>query len=126
MHHHATAGLLHALFDRINIEWINRAQVNEFNVLATLLDRLHALHNARAPTDDGELVTLAHRTRLADWQDVFVFRNFLAECSVDALWLKEHHWVWIANRSNQQALGVVRRAWHHYLQTRRVRVDRLG
>ena len=115
MHHHAAARLLHALFNRINVERINRAQVNQFNVLATLLDRLHALHNACAPTDDGELVSFAHRARLTDWQDILILWDFLAECSINALWLKEHHWIWIADGCNQQTLGVVRRTWHHYL-----------
>lgn len=75
---------------------------------------------------DGEVGAFADGASLADRQGVLVLGNFLADRAVDALWLEEQHGIRIAQRGNQQTLRVVRRARHHDLESRRVRVDRFG
>ncbi len=125
VHDHAPSGLPDARLDRIDVEGVDGAQVDELDAAAALLDRLHALHDAGAPAHHRELRAFAHHTRLADRDRVLVLGHLLAEGPVDALGLEEDHRIGIADRADQQSLRVVGGAWHHHLDAGLVRVDRL-
>ena len=95
-------------------------------LLLALLDRLHALHDARAPADDGHLFAFADGPGLADGQDVLVFGDLFAERPVDPLRFEEDAGIRVPEAGDEEALGVVGGARHHDLQAGLVDVDVLG
>src|SRR5689334_25306747 len=72
----ATAGLLHRLLDRVEVERDERAQVDYLGVEPALLDRRQRDVDHGAVGEDRHVASLAHHRRLADRNGVMTLRNF--------------------------------------------------
>ena len=121
------AGVLDALEDRVHVERRRRARVDDLardalagELVGRLLGELH-----HAPErDDRHVVALAHDVGLAERDRVRLLGHVALE-RVEHLVLEEDHRVVVADRLDQQALGVVGVRRHDDLQPRDVGEDRV-
>src|SRR5438477_11907847 len=122
----AAAGLAHAAGQPLDVEWPQRAQIDQLRVqLRGLLHRLLRLVQQRAPGDHRHTPPLAYHLRLADGHRVFAFRHLTLRGPVHALRLHEDHRVILADGGDQEALCIDRIGGADHLQSRRMDEKRL-
>ncbi len=109
----------------------DRAQVDDLGrdvvLVRGLLGRRAGGVHHRAPGDEREVVALARATRATPNGTVYVALGHLVlDAAVEVLVLEVEHRVLVADRLDQQALGVRRRRRADDLEARDVRERRLG
>src|SRR4030095_10194194 len=121
--HAATTRVLDRVDHGLFVERHERAQVDDLDA-ATLLRRLprglFADRDHRAVTQHRDVGAFARDAGLAERYHVFAERHLALAVPVDALWLEEHDRGLVADRCDQEALRVGRRARDHDLEPRRV------
>ena len=112
VHDHEAAGILDAFEDRLLVERRRRARIDQVAGDAFLrqrVDHLFGEDDHAADRDHRDVFTFAQQVRLAKRDRVRTVGHF-ALARVERLVLEEHHGIVVADRLDQQALGVIRRS----------------
>src|SRR2546423_6093117 len=118
VHQDESAGVLHALENRLFVERRRRARVDEVALHALLrqsVQRLLRKWDHTPQRDDCRVIAFAEQIRFSEGDCVRLLRH-LALARIECLVLEEHYRIVVSNGLNHEALSVVRVRRDHDLQ----------